>query len=352
MDSRSLPLRTSDVRAFRTILVLGLAASVFGGCTPSHDSSRGPAPGPASIDLGPLRTTTSESVAVMNLDASIRAGRRALERRLDVARASSLIDALMLRADLYGTFDDWDEALAVSETVLEADAHDPDALLLRARVLGTLHEFDESLALIERARAEIPSHGSSRAAELEASARNLEANARLALESPADDVVAERRVLASSSPSFQHSTGLALALAEQGAFDEADEAFLRALRGYRDVSPFPFAWVAFQRGVMWSEMAGRPDLGRALYERALVHLPGYVLANVHLAELDALDGEVEAAVERLQRLLGTTQDPEPLAVLADIVPSSDDARRYATEANDAYQRLTRRFPAAFAHHAP
>ena len=42
-----------------------------------------------------------------------------------------------------------------------------------------------------------------------------------------------------------------------------------ALATYRDVSPFPLAWIAFQRGVMWAEMADRPDLARPLYEEAV-----------------------------------------------------------------------------------
>jgi len=308
---------------------------------------------PAAVQVAPSRKTTSEGIAVTNLNASIEALRRRLESRLDVATASALIEQLILRADFYRSFDDWEEASKVSRAVLEAHPTNPAAILLRARVLNTLHEFDAALALIEGARAQKSSSGAvMAAAELEAQARHLEATIRLAQSGPVDELVARRRALAASFPTYQNVTSLALALAQQGRFAEADAVFRSALGQYRDVSPFPFAWVAFQRGVMWSEQAARPDLGRPLYEEALGYLPGYVLANVHLAELDAMDGDVQTAIGRVVPLVGTTQDPEPLALLATLEPSIDRARRYAAEADAAYRRLIERFLEAFAHHDP
>lgn len=338
------------MNALRTLLVLGIAALGCDGSTPSDLRGRVPAAGPVFLEPAPTRNTTSEAIARTNLDASIRSDQRQLERRADLPTAVALVDALMTRADFYGSFDDWDEAVRVSKMMLQKYPHDPGAILLRARVLGTLHEFDEALALIAVARAQIPDEPTARAQQLDAQARHLDATARLALGNAAEEVVAERRALASSVPTYQNVTGLALALAQQGRFEEADAAFRRSLEPYRDVSPFPFAWVAFQRGVMWSEQAGRPDLGRPLYEEALAHLPAYVLANVHLAELDALDGDVRAAIDRLVPLVATTQDPEPLAVLASIEPSAEAARNYAANADAAYRLLLARFPAAFAHH--
>ncbi len=338
------------VNALRTLLVLGIAALGCDGSMPSDLQGRVPAAGPASLEPAPTRNTTSEAIARTNLDASIRSDRRQLERRADLPTAVALVEALMTRADFYGSFDDWDEALRVSQMTLEQHPGDPEALLLRARVLGTLHEFDEALDLVVMARARIADEATVRAQRLDAQARHLDATARLALGNAVEQIVPERRALASSVPTYQNVTGLALALAQQGRFEEADAAFRRSLERYRDVSPFPFAWVAFQRGVMWSEQAGRPDLGRPLYEEALAHLPSYVLANVHLAELDALDGDIRAAIDRLVPLIATTQDPEPLAVLASIEPSAAAARNYAASADAAYRQLLERFPAAFAHH--
>lgn len=314
----------------------------------------GPAgvPEPAVLEAAPSRNTTSEHIAVTNLNASIQASRRKLLAGPDVGVASALVEQLMLRTDFYRNFDDWDEAVEVSRAALEAHPTDPFAFVLRARVHNTLHEFDAALALVEQARAHISRDTVVNRAELETRATHLEASIGLAQSGPVDEIVDRRRALAASLPTYQSVTSLALALAQQGRFAEADAVFRGALEHYRDVSPFPFAWVAFQRGVMWSEQAGRPDLGRPLYEEALGYLPGYVLANVHLAELDAQAGDVQIAIERIEPLVGTTQDPEPLALLATLEHSTDRARLYAVEAAAAYRDLIARFPEAFAHHAP
>ena len=48
-----------------------------------------------------------------------------------------------------------------------------------------------------------------------------------------------------------------------GEFDDADETYRQALRGYQDVSPFPVAWVCFQLGMLWGELVPEPQLARA-----------------------------------------------------------------------------------------
>ncbi|MDH3622856.1 MAG: hypothetical protein OEQ49_03215 [Myxococcales bacterium] len=339
------------VHIYQAVLVLWIAAWGCDDNTSSQPPGRAGAQGPAFVEPAPARKTTSERIAVMNLNASIEASRRRLEPRLDVATASALVEQLMLRADFYGTFDDWEEASKISSEVLGAHPTSPPAMLLRARVLNTLHEFDAALSLIEKARAWRSVSGAGAAGgELEAQARHLEASIGLAQGKPVEELVARRRALAASFPTYQNVTSLALALAKQGRFEDADAAFRSALERYRDVSPFPFAWVAFQRGVMWSEEAARPDLGRPLYEEALRYLPGYVLANVHLAELDALNGDVPTAIGRVKPLVGTTQNPEPLVLLATVEPSIAQARRYQEQAEAAYRQLIERFPKAFAHH--
>ena len=335
---------------YQLVLVLWIAAWGCDGHTSSQPPGRAGVRGPVAVEPALSRKTTSESIAVMNLNASIEALRRRLGRKLDVATASALVEQLMLRADFYGSFDDWEEASEVSHAVLEADATNPSAILLRARVLSTLHEFDAALALIEKARAISGDRALTDAAGLEVQARHMEASIGLAQDGPVEQLVALRRALARSFPTYQNITSLALALAQQGSFDEADAFFRRALEHYRDVSPFPFAWVAFQRGVMWSEQAARPDLGRPLYEESLRYLPGYVLANVHLAELDAQDGNAQMAIDRVEPLISATENPEPLALLATLEPESARARYYAAQAEAAYRDLVERFPKAFDHH--
>lgn len=333
-------------------LMLLFAAAGCDGMTPSQPAGPGESGAPVEVPRAITRSTTSEAIAVTNLEAAIDDGRRRLNRAFDLEDAATLVEQLLLRADHYGTFDDWDEANAISALAVLSNPDDPTAHLLRARVLNTLHEFDEALAHVDDARALLDRGERALDAEmLELQARHLELTIGLALDETAEDLLDRRRALAAARPTYQHVTSLALALAQFGHFDEADAQFRRALEQYRDVSPFPFAWVAFQRGVMWSEQASRPDFGRKLYEEALAYLPGYVLVNVHLAELDALDGNINLAIERVLPLVGRTQDPEPLDLLADLHPSDASAKQLADAADAAYRALIVRFPEAFDHHA-
>jgi len=300
---------------------------------------------PGTLAPAPSRRTTSERIAVANLNASIDALRSDAATGLGVEVASELIEALMLRATYYGTFDDWDEALEVSKSAMAVSPDVPRAMILRARVLATIHEFDAAARLVGEALAR-----GAVSTQLAVDSHHLQSAIRLAKDGASDELIARRRALASATPTYQNMTSLALALAEHGSFEEADAAFRQSLHAYRDVSPFPFAWVAFQRGVMWSELAGRPDLGRPFYEEALRYLPGYVLANVHLAEIEAVDGDIQSAIGRVEPLIGVTQDPEPLALLADLEMSRARARQYGEEADLAYRSLVERFPNAFSHH--
>jgi len=332
------------------ILALAISAGACDGGMSSQASAPASELGPDELQPAPGRKTTNERIARVNMDAAIQSARRQLEPDFDLDLAAVLVEQLMLRATFYGTYDDWEEASEIAEAALERHADEPAALFLRAAVLNTLHEFDHALVLVRRAQEHMATSVDPTGSSLETRARRLEGSIELARSGASDDLVADARSLARSAPTYQNITSLALVLAEGGRFDEADAAFRKALEGYRDVSPFPFAWVAFQRGVMWSEQADRPDLGRDLYAEALRYLPNYVLANVHLAELDAAEGDLESARERVEPLVGRTQDPEPLSLLADIDPSPGAAARWAAEAEAAYEALVERFPEAFLHH--
>ena len=69
--------------------------------------------------------------------------------------------------------------------------------------------------------------------------------------------------------------------------DEADRIYQRAIREYRNSSPFAVAWVCFNLGVLWGELVPNPQLTLAArwYGKAIEYLPCYVKARVHLAEI-------------------------------------------------------------------
>jgi len=84
-------------------------------------------------------------------------------------------------------------------------------------------------------------------------------------------------------------------------------------------------------------------------------LPRYVVANVHLAELEIGLGQRDAAEGRLRSLAGQKEDPEPWGRLAELLlatsPGDPTALRLLARAAHRYDELLARHPSAFSDHA-
>lgn len=294
---------------------------------PSHVSDPTPE---LEIEVGPR--TTDGLIAERNLNAQIQGLRDAAQRDLaglDVENA--LVDALLVRAQFFGTWSDFDEALERSDAQLRAHPDSGSAAELRARSLAAVHRFAEARGVLQSAPA---------SPATDAALLTLDE----AVGGEPDLVLRAREgALEREGRTFSTLTALARALAQVGRFEEADAAYVEAAATYNDVSPFPVAWIAFSRGVMWGEVAGQPALARPLYEEALRRLPGYVVANVHLAELEAEAGARESATARLRGVLrDQLVDPEPVAVLGRIA-GDDEA---TGQAHQRYEQALERYPEA------
>ena len=73
---------------------------------------------------------------------------------------------------------------------------------------------------------------------------------------------------------------------------------------------------------------------------------------MHLAELEAEGGQREVAIERLRRIVSTTEDPEPAGLLGELLLDSNpaEAAGFIEQARGRYNDLLARHPAAFADH--
>jgi hypothetical protein len=102
-------------------------------------------------------------------------------------------------------------------------------------------------------------------------------------------------------------------------------------------------------------MANDPARALPSYVTAVAHLPDYVVANVHLAELEATSGKKLQAIDRLRRVMARTADPEPAALLGELLgqsnPPEPGAEALITRARSSYAELLSRYPAAFLDHA-
>lgn len=326
-----LPIRIE--RWVRTLALLpALVAGCGGGGDPaSATDEAAPQERPVEVALD-TRVATRSDIAVSNFLARVEGLRERLRRFPgDQALRAMLVEHLLARAAFLGTFDDFDEVDA-----LTAEQPGADGALMRASFLSAVHRFDEARAKLDEAE------------RLGAPAAALE-RARIVIDlSVGQDpgaLLPRAQALAAASERYGELTVLASVLGALGRYEEADATYLRALAAYRDSSPFTLAWVSFTRGVMWGEAAGRPDVARVLYADAAARLPDYVVANVHLSELE----EPEAAAARLERVLDS-HDPEPASRLAQRLEGPRRDALFA-QARARYEALLSRHRAAFLDHA-
>jgi tetratricopeptide (TPR) repeat protein len=314
--------------------------------------NRSPAPGSGAgggIAFSAVaQRTTRGDIALHNLGNHI-AG---LEKRVAKGSAglpwrTQLVDALLTRTQFIGSFADFARVRELGESAVRDFPGKPEALLLRARAASAVHRFDDALQDIEAAAR--------LGADVDVKRASISIARGTQLEAARD--FAKTRV--ARAQTLESLGLLANAEAALGEFDSADEHYAAALRKLEDVSPFLVAQLSFQRGVMWAEQANRPDRARPFYEEAVRRLPQYVVANVHLAELEAMSGQRDAAIERLRRLIDsrdtTSLDPEPLGVLGSWLAAKDGSDPHAAElirrARVGYEGLLVENRAAFLDHA-
>src|SRR6185312_13983957 len=165
---------------------------------------------------------------------------------------------------------------------------------------------------------------------------------------------AARRRIASSSR-LEDLVPLGAVLADLERFAEADAVYRQALSAYDDVSPFPLAWVCFQLGMLWGELAPVPDpnLAALWYRRAIAYLPNYVKARVHLAEIYASQGRTGDAEALLLPALSSS-DPEVRWRLADVLIAQgrfEEGEGQLGAARSGFDDLLGKHFLAFADHA-
>lgn len=277
-----------------------------------------------------VRATTSGALAIVNLDHQI-------ERQRGGAGVDEL---LLLRSRFLGDYDALDEAIASAE----AEAAISGSHLPRARARSAVHRFPEALdELVAAERAgEAPSQIAAQRASIAVATGG------------AASVLAQLESDAAAHPGYASYSALGNAYAAVGRYADADRSYVAALDDLSTTSPFPYAWLYFVRGMMWTEQAGEAARGERLYLRALAYVPAFVTANVHVAELEAARGDLDAAITRLERVVATIAEPEALATLGILHlrrGERDRGQREVAAAVARYEQLLAGHPLAFADHA-
>lgn len=321
---------TSDVRrAFGLAGLALIATACTGGCesATTKDTTN------ATYETPTIQKTTTSAIALKNLDEGIQRAAIRGDRASEIA-------LLLQRTQFLGTYDDLDRADALSLEAIERSSNDTTKML-RATVLARLHRFREALEVLETVEAPTTTESLRQRATI------------VAAQGAADE--ARAMLTAAGYPrGAMHELGTwAVVQAAAGDFVAADNDYRGALASYRDVSPMPAASTLFAMGVMWSERAGNADRGVMLYRAAVERLPEFVTANVHLAEIEAAEGDLDGAIARLEGL-NANRDPEPSSRLAEWYDAKGDTARadeHRKAALEGYETLLGRHRAAFADHA-
>jgi hypothetical protein len=334
-----------------------LLTALLAGCAVSPDSTplsdaRPEAPGelaleaPRAEEIWPISTryyrTTSAEIYLGNLDARV----ATLERRVQAGhrdRAEALASQLYHRYKLRGRLQDADRATALLAEHAAQGWLSPGGMVLYAIALSGLHRFDEADQWLQRAR--------------EAGAKPEEWR-----DVAADILVArgDYRALATDIEASAEPTADFYALAHradlrllQGDLAGAERHYLAAQALYRDSSPVPLAWLHTQMGIGYLRF-GRIEDARRFFAAAVERLPGYYLAEEHLAECETQLGQFDAARERYLQVIEQTGNPEFSAALAGLEREAGNLQRaeqLVAEAKQGYEALLARLPGAYAQHA-
>lgn len=290
------------------------------------------------------QTTTHGAIALANLEAQINSVQEDVQfGQATVDSRATLAELVTLRGLIVGRVADYERAENIVERLLRDAASDPLAVLAHARIHALFHRFAEALDEIDRAERlslSVETAETERAAIFQALGRYDEAR-----------VIREEGV--KRRPSFETIGALAGLAAERGDLDAAERLFEDSVRLFRGVSPFPLALLDFQRGLMWMNN-GLLKKARSSFNTALSHIPAFVPAQGHLAEVEAHLGEIDAAITRLYPLALSSDDPDYAGQLARLLSEAgrdQECRCWRRLAATRFDELIAAHPEAFADHA-
>ena len=296
------------------------------------------------IDLAyPL---TDGDIAVNNLESARRnSWNRFWRDPLRPGIAESVVELEQLTAQFVGDMGALHRLDTLVEHLDRVGGESPRTALIHAQVSSMAHRFAEARIYLEAAAD---------CAELSDTSNRLSLSIDQACGTNLEVVLEARRWIAAKSKCLEDLVPLAALYADLREFDEADRIYQRALREYHDTSPFAVAWVCFQLGVLWGELApgGQPTRAAGWYQHAIQYLPGYVKARVHLAEI-YLRYELVGEAEALLMPAALSGDPEVSWRLADVLVAMGkfaEAKEQMQAARSGFESLLEKHLLAFADH--
>jgi tetratricopeptide (TPR) repeat protein len=283
-----------------------------------------PPAGPAvAASAGPLDGGGAPLVSLAQIDHSIDAWSKNLDANpRDFLAATNLAVLYQGRGRLSYDVTDYDRSLDAARTALTIEPGHVPARSVEASTLVSLHDFGAGLAAADALLQDAPSEPAAVAirfdAELELG-RIDAARADLAtLEAVGGPAVVIRQArLASLTGPPAAALELAIAARSEATDDEVE-----------DIGFYHYAVGEYAR------LAGDTSTARAAFAAALAVRDDDLGALVGLARVDAFDGRTTEAIDGLRRATRIAPQPEALALLGDMLRTTDPADTEAAKAFD------------------
>lgn len=288
---------------------------------------------------------TNGLLAINNLHAQIAGQEHQLVAgsRAAVADQAELIELVAMRGYLLGVIADYELAEERADELCRNHPDDGTVYLSRARSRARFHRFDEALSDLDEAGrlgTDGEAVGRERATIFQAKGEY-------------DTALALFRRAAETRGDFASLGALAVLHSECNDCATAEKLFHESRDSYRGVSPIPLAMLEFQFGHMWMSQQNF-DRARFWFQTAVDRLPAFAPAQGHLAEVEAMCGETDRAIERLIPLTTSSDDPDYTSALARVFKQAgriDEASLWRAKAAARYDDLVFRHRDAFADHA-
>lgn len=318
-------------------------APVVAACSPSPQAGASNAPGAPP----PVERSTPYDDALAAATASVQAaqGRAGADGAAWTAH-EALALALVDRAQLTGSYDDYAAADRALGRAL-AGGGKAGPCLAAARIHATLHRLAQAAAAIAACRARSASPTDDRA-ELEGLAGDIAFYG-----GRYDEALRDYRQSLALAESLGGLSRLSLYYARTGAPAEAAALLDRAEHLYHGASARPLAWLALQKAQLALDH-GRWDDALAQVLRAQRLMPGWWLADEHVAEIQALRGDLAPALAHYEALAQRTGNPEHMDAIARILLEQHrpaDAAAWIARARILHRERLRQLPEAAAGHA-
>ena len=278
-----------------------------GGAAPGAVAERAP------LDAAPLDVVLPAAGSLAQIDHSIDAWSKNLaENARDYLSATNLALLYHGRGRVSYDLADHERALAAARTALSIEPTYAPARALEASIQFTVHDFTGALATADALVRDDPS-------QLGALATRYDAELELGrIDSARTDLA--RLVPAGGPGVLVRQARLASVTGDpRGALDLARAARTRAGADGSEDSPF-YAYAVGE----YARLAGDAALARAAYADALAVNPRDVASLVGLARIDAFDGRTDAAIAGLQQATSIAPQPEPMALLGDLLATTGD----------------------------